>query len=659
MSAAYQYATASNPCPACGGKTDCRFSLDSGAIHCRRCSTFAPPIGYDYRGDDKHGFRMFFPERFSPRDHVENVRSFEQPPPDLAAQRAAKEAAEKKSHDWYVKVSEAKPIKPRQRALFARQLGLPLSFIDTFRLRYHGKLCTLVYDMFDGASSHVGSGTRSIGGRQKLYAGNVGVMLPESIDEPNGVLFCVEGLSDALTLNGLDMRTIGRPSNLGGAEEFAQIVASRIEAKEGGSKQKIVIIGENDARMRINPQTDAEEFLWPGRQGAESVAQHVANQLRRTVFVVFPPDEEKDIRSWFHNLVKTHGLDPHSPESFVLNPSWMIADKMRGWLTDPSNFECFEPKEKTESSTSRRDFDADNISGLDDPSFLEKIKADREANETAQLTFTRSCPTPIQIFQSHPLRNKHRYLTVSCDRLNCPHCGPVKKRHYSASAHANIGKYLASEQASGRSPALFAFEISPEDWSRVTAYFRKVRARRRRNNDPAPVEHMAIHPFNDLGKIVCLSTVLPLGVEQLELDPKSLNLSAMALFNAAIERILPTIYDKRPFRGSSGWGLIEEKSIPQGWKNVTQANTDSATVEQIVAAYGANEPQISKGGPWYRRYQALTFSSMLIPDLKHFAQECEVGHRLFFADRVKSIHEHDPNFIPPPVKPISEFNMRI
>ncbi len=53
--------------------------------------------------------------------------------------------------------------------------------------------------------------------------------------------------------------------------------------------QKIIVLGENDAKP---------DATWPGRDGAESIAQKLAAQLGRSIGWALPAAGAKDLRAW-------------------------------------------------------------------------------------------------------------------------------------------------------------------------------------------------------------------------------------------------------------------------------------------------------------------------------------------------------------------------
>lgn len=113
--------------------------------------------------------------------------------------------------------------------------------------------------------------------------GNRGLTIPAGWKDRTGAVFVVEVPTDTVAMAHAGLCCIGRPSNSGGADQLAELLADW--PKDRG----IVVVGEND----LKPSGD-----WPGRAGAEGVGRSLAAKLRRVVLVAMPPDGVKDVREW-------------------------------------------------------------------------------------------------------------------------------------------------------------------------------------------------------------------------------------------------------------------------------------------------------------------------------------------------------------------------
>lgn len=124
--------------------------------------------------------------------------------------------------------------------------------------------------------------------------------LPPS-DDP---VIVVEGMSDTAAVMDLGFVAVGRPSNLGCMDEFANLVRGR----------PCVIVGENDRK------SDGRE---PGKEGMIAAFKVLAKVSRDSVMLM-PPGHVKDFRAWkvkygltreeFLRYVKEHGQTAVSEE---------------------------------------------------------------------------------------------------------------------------------------------------------------------------------------------------------------------------------------------------------------------------------------------------------------------------------------------------------
>src|SRR5690606_20980511 len=103
-----------------------------------------------------------------------------------------------------------------------------------------------------------------------------GLTVPVDLrDRPDPVLV-VEGASDVAACLAAGLAAVGRPSNMGGVEHLARLLAGR----------DVVVVGERDRRPGA----------WPGRDGAVAVAGTLAREWGRPVRWVLPPASAKDMR---------------------------------------------------------------------------------------------------------------------------------------------------------------------------------------------------------------------------------------------------------------------------------------------------------------------------------------------------------------------------
>jgi hypothetical protein len=190
----------------------------------------------------------------------------------------------------------ARQLTTELQAELAAALGLPqyiLASIPLLGFREddpHGP-CWAIPE-HDAAGRVVGISRRYRDGSKKAFpGGGRGLVVPERWREREGPVFLPEGASDVLALTAMGMCAVGRPSNLGGVEQLAELL------KDLPADRDLVLVAEWD------PKPDGR---WPGLDGAVKVAGELAERLGRTVFWVLPPPGAKDARAW----VAQQKLDP-------------------------------------------------------------------------------------------------------------------------------------------------------------------------------------------------------------------------------------------------------------------------------------------------------------------------------------------------------------
>jgi hypothetical protein len=148
----------------------------------------------------------------------------------------------------------------------------------------------------DGRGVVIGITTRQLSGEKRAIEGSKrGLTLvidwATQLREASQI-FIVEGPSDVAAACAIGIFAIGRPSARGGVEFLAELL------KAARAEQEIIVLGENDSKP---------DGTWPGRDGAEAVAQKLAAQLRRNIGWVLPAGGVKDLRAWLQG--QRRGVD--------------------------------------------------------------------------------------------------------------------------------------------------------------------------------------------------------------------------------------------------------------------------------------------------------------------------------------------------------------
>ncbi|WP_148087699.1 hypothetical protein [Gemmata obscuriglobus] len=150
---------------------------------------------------------------------------------------------------------------------------------------------------YDGEGRVVGIHFRSTAGEKwQERDTSRGLAVPAGWQDRSGPVFLVEGWSDVLAMSAAGLPAIGRPSNVGGVDDLAQLL------RHVAPDRQIVVVGEND--LRRTPKS-ASRRLWPGRTGAIATARQLAAKMGRPIsWCIAPavvPDTNrnaKDARDW-------------------------------------------------------------------------------------------------------------------------------------------------------------------------------------------------------------------------------------------------------------------------------------------------------------------------------------------------------------------------
>jgi len=129
-------------------------------------------------------------------------------------------------------------------------------------------------------------------GTKKVMQGSKrGLYLAKDWDAAEGPILVPEGVSDTAVLLSRGFAAIGRPSNTAGVDILADLLSRH-------PKRQVLVLGENDRKPEGN---------WPGRDGANQVAQKLASQLNREIMWSLPPTSCKDVRDYFYRTGGKHG----------------------------------------------------------------------------------------------------------------------------------------------------------------------------------------------------------------------------------------------------------------------------------------------------------------------------------------------------------------
>lgn len=266
-----------HPCPVCGKPDACRLSDDGQAVWCRR-ATAAPP-----------GARLV---KKTPEGIV--VRFDDPLAMPLPTFKPEPKPAAVKPEKWQQRVEAYRLHAGDQIQDLADRLGVDAEALRRLRCGWDQQRSQWTFPTHDGQGNVVGISTRLLvpaksqdgkavtkrmitGSRQGLFHD------PDGWADAAGPILLVEGASDTAAAMSMGLAAIGRPSNRGGVDKLADLL------RGVDPKRQIIVVGENDAKA------DGQS---PGREGAISTAEGLADALGRPVLWAMPPEPTKDTREY-------------------------------------------------------------------------------------------------------------------------------------------------------------------------------------------------------------------------------------------------------------------------------------------------------------------------------------------------------------------------
>lgn len=168
----------------------------------------------------------------------------------------------------------------------AEQLCVSIESLRNLGVAWSSKHNCWIIPERDGQRQICGLMRRNSDGSKRMVAGGSrGLYLPKSFDPTEERILIAEGASDTLAGMTRGWNIIGRPSADGGVKELMTLLKS--------SKGEIFVVADNDSKR---------DGSWPGRTGAERVAQRLAAEIHPTVNVTHPPMDFKDLREWLKTV---------------------------------------------------------------------------------------------------------------------------------------------------------------------------------------------------------------------------------------------------------------------------------------------------------------------------------------------------------------------
>ena len=193
--------------------------------------------------------------------------------------------------DWTsIAQSSMSALSSERRSKLAKQLGVLSVHLGRLNVGWYerpGQAGVYTFPEFNADGEIVGISTRAIDGTKKMLTGSErGLTIPSLISPSSGPILIVEGATDTAALLSMDLAGIGRPSAKGGVAQLAKLLV------HAPPDIGILVVGEMDAK----PSGD-----WPGRDGAQRVAEQLATHLNRKVQWAIVPHGVKDTRAWLQS----------------------------------------------------------------------------------------------------------------------------------------------------------------------------------------------------------------------------------------------------------------------------------------------------------------------------------------------------------------------
>ncbi len=504
---------------------------------------------------------------------------------------------------------------------FARSMNLPIAAFFAVPIY---EVCTkgsewLAAVMRTGDGIEVGATLRSPTG-DKITIGHTGLIYRDDVGAGNEPIFVVEGLSDFLTGTHLGARMIARSSNMAGARDLAALVR-RLSIDPA----RLVIMGENDQHLDAHGKA-----IWPGRDGAQHVAQIAANELGQPIRTSMPPAGTKDLRDWYAQAwLDRQPAGSHwrsADEMFVADPAWHLGQVWTDTVTTAAELVHPQPARPIEplpdgvaiEQTPLANRFAEEFANLD----LAGAGTDGASitDPAVALPAKHSCPTPVPILVSKPTPGciKVVHLAVPCDRLDCPVCGAAKRAKYTDRIKETISLWAAEHPGQG----LYVWACPAGKWKAAAKALRLARCHGRE------AEYIAIRDPHTADRTVVSTLPSPTAARAQGADREPIETLAP---EQAIARMATAISILPPERGrvssASKWAVPLKKELPKGYTFHGIANCSrDFLVERLEHCGGV----VKHCG--YRGRNGITRGLMaelpLDTDLEHLVAELQAGEAL-------------------------------
>ena len=259
--------TRAAPCPACGKPDWCAVADGGALVRCMRPDIAATPNGYRHVRDNADGGRLF---------------AIDSESPILPKRKTI--AKSRPVIDWTVQAQRyADTITYQHVEALSCDLSITVESLYAVGIGWDIGRGVYIFPERNAERCIIGISTRDADGAKRfIKGGNRGLTIPDSFNAASvDPLLIVEGVTDVCACLTLGIMAIGRPSNVGGVELLADLLADYTG--------EVFIVGENDQKP---------DGRWPGRDGAKQTAARLASALGKSVKWTMTPHGAKDLRRW-------------------------------------------------------------------------------------------------------------------------------------------------------------------------------------------------------------------------------------------------------------------------------------------------------------------------------------------------------------------------
>ena len=264
-----------NPCPICGKYDWCCWLSTKDVFYCMRVNVDVP--GFRTGSTSPLNGTSFFPtSEFPPvLDPITDTRNITKSTTVIP---------------WDVIVDETKlKLTSKLSDLLCKSIGTNKKTIESMDVGWSVHYKAFTFPMLNIEDYKIcGVRTRTLDGAKFAFTGSKqGYFIPKCYPNKNGVEFVCEGVTDAMALHSIGVKSIGRAS----CGHWSNGLLKYLD------KKKTIIIGDNDE---------------VGKSGAISLAKRIGDNAT----IIYPPPQYKDVRQWIQSesvsidtLMNTNALE--------------------------------------------------------------------------------------------------------------------------------------------------------------------------------------------------------------------------------------------------------------------------------------------------------------------------------------------------------------